>query len=272
MKKLNFGCGDRIAAGWDNIDFNPMVPGVRQVNLLQGFPYPDGWFDAVYSSHVLEHFSRADGRRVLAECHRVLKPGGILRTVLPDLEASCREYLRILDEAMQSEKGRKRYEWIILELLDQMVRTRGAGEMRDFFEALAQSGDQDLATYVIARTQNTPLQVPPPRSWQEKVASLSPGKIKAKLVQAYARALLYLIPGSYRRMMVDETPPGEKHRWMYDRYSLVALLKETGFHPCRILNAHESAIPGFSADRLDVNADGQPYKNVSLYAEAIKPG
>lgn len=271
MKKLNFGCGDRIAAGWENIDFNPMVPGVRQVNLLQGFPYPDGWFDAVYSSHVLEHFSRDDGRWVVAECFRVTRPDGILRIVLPDLEASCREYLRLLDEVEHQEEARRRYEWIILELLDQMVRTHGTGEMRNFFEVLELSGDREMSAYVIARTQNTPLQVPAPRSLRAKIASLSPGKIKGKLLHLYARGLLRLIPGGLRSMMVDETPPGEKHRWMYDRYSLIQLMEQAGYQDARLVDAHESAIPGFADDHLDVNPDGLPYKNISLYGEAVKP-
>ncbi|HMP74544.1 MAG TPA: SAM-dependent methyltransferase, partial [Kiritimatiellia bacterium] len=94
---------------------------------------------------------------------------------------------------------------------------------------------------------------------------------KSLLVRLYARGLLRLIPGGMRRMMVDETPPGEKHRWMYDRYSLVTLLQQTGFSECRLLAAHESAIPDFGHDHLDVNPDGLPYKNVSLYCEAIKP-
>jgi predicted SAM-dependent methyltransferase len=271
MKKLNFGCGNRIAPGWENIDFNPMVSGVRQVNLLRGFPYPDNWFEAVYSSHVLEHFSRADGQNVVAECYRVLRPGGIMRTVLPDLEASCREYLRLLDEVEQSDTARRQYAWIILEMLDQMVRTRSAGDMGAFFAELERNGDRAMAAYVTARTQNTPLQEPKPRSWPEKIAALSAGKIKGRLLHLYARGILRLIPGGLRRMMIDKTPPGEKHRWMYDRYSLKQLMQQAGFRDCRLVSAHESAIPGFAADYLDVNPDGQPYKNISLYCEAIKP-
>src|SRR5580658_121949 len=97
MRKLNFGCGNRIAPHWTNIDFHSSDSRVTRANLLSGFPFPDQSFDFVYSSHVLEHFTKEQARVLLAEAHRVLKPGGIIRTVVPDLEGTCREYLRILD-------------------------------------------------------------------------------------------------------------------------------------------------------------------------------
>jgi len=101
MHKLNFGCGARIAANWTNIDFHSSDSRVRRVNLLAGFPFPDNYFDVVYSSHVLEHFTRDQGLFLIREAHRVLKPGAILRIVVPDLEGSCREYLRSLKRMTQ---------------------------------------------------------------------------------------------------------------------------------------------------------------------------
>ena len=271
MKKLNFGCGTRVADGWENIDFAPFAPGVKQVNLLAGFPYPDASFDVAYSSHVLEHFSRADGRFLVGECHRVLKPGGLVRIVVPDLENTCREYLRVLDGVAASPTARRQYDWVILELLDQMVRTAPSGEIRDFERRLIDSGDRELLDYFIARTENVRHDPEPPRPLAQRLAGLSAGKVKAKLLSLYARGVVKLIPANLRRMLIDQVPPGEKHRWMYDRHGLGLLLTGVGFTDVRFLTAHESGIPGLLEDRLDVNADGQPYKNVSLYAEARKP-
>lgn len=45
-----------------------------------------GEFDAIYGSHVLEHFTASDVVRVMNECHRVLKPGGFVVMVVPNLE------------------------------------------------------------------------------------------------------------------------------------------------------------------------------------------
>lgn len=44
-----------------------------------------GQFDAIYGSHVLEHFAPHDVKKVLSECHRVLKPGGIVVIIVPNL-------------------------------------------------------------------------------------------------------------------------------------------------------------------------------------------
>lgn len=43
-------------------------------------PFPDNHFDSVHSFGVLHHIP--DVRRVLAEIHRVLKPGGVLQTAV----------------------------------------------------------------------------------------------------------------------------------------------------------------------------------------------
>jgi hypothetical protein len=71
-------------------------------------------------------------------------------------------------------------------------------------------------------------------------------------------------------MVWSGTSIGEKHRWMYDRYGLKLLMKESGFEDIRFLAFNESTIPGFCEDRLDSNPDGTPYKNVSIFCEATK--
>ena len=62
-------------------------------DLRKRFPWPSGSAEAVYSSHTLEHLSRNEGRRFVRECHRVLRPGGVLRLVVPDLRACVDRYL-----------------------------------------------------------------------------------------------------------------------------------------------------------------------------------
>lgn len=115
-RRLNLGCATQIVDGWTNVDYAlgariTKLPFFRAVNrrlklfnldwseeiylhnLTQTFPWAESSIDAVYSSHTLEHLSKAQGRFFLAECHRVLQKGGVLRIVVPDLKHNVREYL-----------------------------------------------------------------------------------------------------------------------------------------------------------------------------------
>ena len=54
-------------------------------DLRYGAPFIDASVDVALMSHFLEHLSRSQGRALLAECRRVLRPGGLLRVAVPDL-------------------------------------------------------------------------------------------------------------------------------------------------------------------------------------------
>lgn len=56
-------------------------------------PVADGSAEVVYSSHMLEHLDREEARVFLGECHRVLRPGGVLRLAVPDLQMLVANYL-----------------------------------------------------------------------------------------------------------------------------------------------------------------------------------
>jgi 2-polyprenyl-3-methyl-5-hydroxy-6-metoxy-1,4-benzoquinol methylase len=57
----------------------------RRCNLEEGIPYDDATFDLVYSGEVIEHIYNPDF--MLEECHRILKPGGLLIISTPNLQA-----------------------------------------------------------------------------------------------------------------------------------------------------------------------------------------
>ena len=109
--------------------------------LREPLPLPDDGFDAVYSSHVLEHFAPDEGASLLREMVRCVVPGGVCRVVVPDFEAACREYLARLD-ATATDAGAhaaQRHEWAVVNLIDQFVRERSGGRVR----SLIVSGDID---------------------------------------------------------------------------------------------------------------------------------
>ena len=60
-------------------------PQVLRLDATQAFPFADASFDYIFSEHMIEHLSYPQGQQMLAECRRVLKPGGVLRIATPDL-------------------------------------------------------------------------------------------------------------------------------------------------------------------------------------------
>ena len=56
----------------------------------QSLPYPNNYFDVVYSKSVIEHFYYPE--KLIQEIFRVLKPGGKVITLCPDWEFNIRIY------------------------------------------------------------------------------------------------------------------------------------------------------------------------------------
>jgi SAM-dependent methyltransferase len=122
-RKLQLGAFDRVQPGWINTDVTPhmivaRVPGLpwllhrlglvneeryaayrsgafrslRYLDLTRRFPFPDASLDAIYGSHVFEHLHTDVAEHCLRECRRVLRPGGILRIAVPDLDNMVAHY------------------------------------------------------------------------------------------------------------------------------------------------------------------------------------
>ena len=82
MKKLNFGCGEKILPGYVNVDI-VKLPGVDLVVNLDKTPYPfrDNEFDEIYADNVIEHLENFI--EVLEELQRILRPRGKLIIKVP---------------------------------------------------------------------------------------------------------------------------------------------------------------------------------------------
>lgn len=74
---LNVGCGMKPIAGAINSDFVklPHVDVVHDLNVYP-WPWPDGSFDEIYMTDVLEHLF--DIMPAMIECHRLLVSDGVL--------------------------------------------------------------------------------------------------------------------------------------------------------------------------------------------------
>jgi hypothetical protein len=72
---------------------------VQYGDIIKGLPIPFGVCKAIYCSHILEHLSLEDCRVALRNTYSYLRPGGIFRLVVPDLEQLARAYLADDDPA-----------------------------------------------------------------------------------------------------------------------------------------------------------------------------
>jgi len=112
---VQYGSGASGPEGWLNFDCSPTllaqrIPllgplirvwcrtrfdhAIRFGDIVRGLPVADQSARAVYCSHVLEHLSLTDLRAALRNTHRILRPGGTFRMVLPDLRHIADTYVK----------------------------------------------------------------------------------------------------------------------------------------------------------------------------------
>jgi cephalosporin hydroxylase/predicted SAM-dependent methyltransferase len=251
--RLNLGCGSQVHPEWTNVDIMPRHPGVINHDLNKQLPFADDSFEVVYHSHVLEHLTKEQGKAFLAECFRVLKHGGILRVVVPDLERIARLYLENLDRAEAGDEwASARHEWMLLELLDQMVRETSGGEMGRYF----QLNPMPAEDFVLERFGHQVLEVIKPMRANPALMN--------RPVPPLPRQIDAMEAARFRQS-------GEIHKWMYDRRSLERLMANSGFSEISVMRADESLIPDFDKYHLDRMPDGSTRKPDSLFMEAVKP-
>ena len=274
MKLLNIGCGTTFHSAWVNIDVEPVSRDIIQHDAGTPLPFEASSFDACYCSHILEHLSRDGALLLLTEMRRVLKTGGIIRVVVPDLEGIVRTYLSSLEQTLSAKEGAEYpYDWIVLELLDQMVRNTSGGRMEQFLKKCP----ADARDFILSRIGNEAV-----RFWgidqskgsvllrlADKSAWWFFDKIRFWSICCFAR----LLGGERGLRAVKEgwfRTSGEIHRWMYDRFSLRRLLQEAKFNDVVVCAPDASRIPGFESYGLDVS-NGAVRKPDSLFMEGVRP-
>lgn len=93
---LHLGCGDHYLSnpGFINIDGNLFCRKDLWLDITLGLPFPECSIDIIFASHLLEHLSEKQVRKVLNECYRVLKPNGAARFVTPNLRKAIEAYVQ----------------------------------------------------------------------------------------------------------------------------------------------------------------------------------
>jgi Methyltransferase domain len=98
VTRLNWGCGEHVAPGWLNSDVKEGAGVDLVADIRKGLPLPSETVDYAVSVHALPELRYPEQVPALAELRRVLKPGGVLRLVLPDLEKAIDAYVKSDDE------------------------------------------------------------------------------------------------------------------------------------------------------------------------------
>lgn len=257
MKYVNCGCGSKyvISDEWINLDF-AKGKGVQKCNILKGLPFDEGSVDVIFSSCMLEHFTVEQAESHISDCYRVLKPNGIIRLVVPDLENVCKEYLRVLDLVRNDDTYESKYKYISIELIDQMTRMHSGGEMQKYWEA----SDKD-EEYVLARTGY-------PEGWTNSELSMLS---KVKMHFNFYKHIILSKFKIYNELSLGRFMlSGEVHRWMYDSYSLTKLLEKKGFRMVQLMKYNESEIVNWKKYKIEVTEQGNEYKPHCIYVEARK--
>jgi predicted SAM-dependent methyltransferase len=89
-RRLRLGSGRHTDPGWLSTDLLPVSLRVVFMDVTKPFPLPSASFDVIHCEHVIEHLGYDGGLAMLGECHRVLRPGGVLRIATPDLALVAR--------------------------------------------------------------------------------------------------------------------------------------------------------------------------------------
>ena len=90
--KLEIGGGKKPRAGYLTCDIRDL-PHIDYVCAADALPFEDNTVDEVYSRHVVEHFTLKELLKVLEEWNRVLKIGGEIYIICPNLLWHLRQVL-----------------------------------------------------------------------------------------------------------------------------------------------------------------------------------
>lgn len=93
VRRLNWGCGSHAVRGWINADRVDGPEVDLACDIRTALPIESDTVDYAVSVHALQELAYEEVVPALIEVARVLKPGGVLRLVLPDLDKGIRAYV-----------------------------------------------------------------------------------------------------------------------------------------------------------------------------------
>lgn len=271
---INLACGPIFIenSNWINLDYISSSKSVKKVNLLQRLPFNQGTAELVYSSHFLEHIPKLKVIFFLQECFRILKPGGKIRLVLPDLEEMANNYL-----LYRKKKEHTKANFLVLEMIDQCVRKNSGGELLKLYKKISNQNNQEkqMIDFIYKRTgedlDNKKYDTRSVNDTFLKKLNYFLSSILSRIEKYRIKACLFFLPKAFRDQNVSLASIGELHHWLWDFYTLKKTLESAGFVEIKRVTALTSQIKDFPFFPLDVDNNKNPRKGLeSMYIEATK--
>lgn len=96
--KIQFGSGPNLLDGWLNLQEG-------NGDITKGLLIESNSVDYIFTEHCVEHVTPLQGFLFFKECRRILKPGGVLRVIVPDVkniwENADEDYLNFIGGSME---------------------------------------------------------------------------------------------------------------------------------------------------------------------------
>jgi hypothetical protein len=272
---LNLGCGAEVHPAFVNVDLIE-APGVVKHDLRRGIPYSDETYDLVYHSTMLSHLRPEDAVALTRECHRVLKPGGILRIVTEDLEQMCRLYLQKLDAAFDGDcQSASDYEWMVLEFYDQATREKSGGGMVEYLQQDPLPSEAFVLSRIGAQGRRIIAGVRASQRRNQAGQATGIRPVLSRLKTGTRHWLMAALFGSDAPQAFEigkfRVSSGQVSYRMYDRYSLRQLFLKAGFMNISVRTARESGFPRWNDVNLDLSSDGTPARPHTIIMEGARP-
>lgn len=249
MKLINIGCGHNYHSDWVNLDLHRSEH-VKYYNAKNKLPFSSDSIDAIYHSHFLEHINKTLAEKFIADCYRVLKKGGVIRVVVPNLEIICLEYLKNLKKGYDNNDkiAILNYQWNKLELFDQVIRQKKGGQMLSTLRKGEFNPD-----YVFYRNGE---EIEPLLRYAQK---------NDNKIFRFFKNIIDIFKST------NPQKSGEAHRWMYDKLDLKILLESVGFRNFKVLRYDQSKIKDWNKYALDkAKNKNRARKPDSIFCEAEK--
>lgn len=240
---LNLACGSRMRRSWNNIDFSPYAHLAHHPRLARFLR-----IIRIISQHRYSTLLKVDPEIITWDLRRGIPFVDETFDVVYSshfIEHLDRDAVpNILKECWRVLKHSGTIRIVVPDLLSivnryfksvELLESRNQSAMKDHEEAIRDLFDQMVRVEAV-------------------------GSSKESLI---VRWIEHLCRG-------DAKKQGELHRWMYDKYTLTALLSDIGFKKVKVVTATSSRIEGWIDFDLDSDEDGRVYKPGSLYVEGVK--